>query len=237
MASVTARSGSQAARARSAVQAPRPDRGGVSAIFVDTHLHLEELGDATEVVEQAVAAGVTRLIGMGVTLEHSTNAVRLGHAYQEVWAGVGHHPLEPSEPDFRALRQLATDEMVVVIGEVGLDFEHVGGPHNQLQIERLDEMFDIAINFDLPVSIHNRGASHELLQAISRHKRLRGVMHYFALEWDWAQRFLEVGFYLSFAGLVTRPSRGSARTSSSIADYETRSPTRLRSRRAIRCSR
>src|SRR2546428_7076837 len=211
MASVTARSGSQAARARSAVQAPRPDRGGVGGIFVDTHLHLEELGDGTKVVEQAVAAGVTRLIGMGVNLEHSTNAVSLGHAYQEVWAGVGHHPLEPSEPDFRALRQLATDEMVVVIGEVGLDFEHVGGPHNQLQIERLDEMFDIAINFDLPVSIHNRGASHELLQAISRHKGLRGVMHYFALEWDWAQRFLEVGFYLSFAGLVTRPSRDALR--------------------------
>src|SRR3989442_15962753 len=141
MASVTARSGSQAARARSAVQAPRPDRGGGGGIFVDTHLHLEELGDATEVVEQAVAAGVTRLIGVGVNLEQSTNAVSLGHAYQEVWAGVGHHPLEPSEPDLHALRQLATDEMVVVVGEIGLDFEHVGGPHNELQIERLNELF------------------------------------------------------------------------------------------------
>jgi len=151
-----------------------------------------------------VAAGVTRLIGVGVNLEQSTNAVSLGHAYKEVWAGVGHHPLEPSEPDLHALRQLATDEMVVVIGEIGLDFEHVGGPHNELQVERLNEMFAIATNFDLPVSIHNRGASHELLQAISRHKGIRGVMHYFALDWDWAQRFLDVGFYLSFAGLVTR---------------------------------
>src|SRR2546426_6005467 len=103
---------------------PRPRRSSSASttsrrssdIFVDTHLHLEELGDATKVVEQAVAAGVTRLIGVGVNLEQSTNAVSLGHAYQEVWAGVGHHPLEPSEPDFRALRQLATDEMVVVVG-------------------------------------------------------------------------------------------------------------------------
>ena len=174
-------------------------------------MHLEELGDATKVVEQAVAAGVTRLIGVGVNLEQSTNAVSLGHAYQEVWAGVGHHPLEPSEPDFRALRQLATDEMVVVVGEIGLDFEHVGGPHNELQIERLNALFDIAINFDLPVSVHNRGASHELLHAISGHKGIRGVMHYFALDWDWAQRFLDVGFYLSFAGLVTRPSRDELR--------------------------
>lgn len=162
-------------------------------------------------VEQAVAAGVTRLIGMGVNLEHSTNAVSLGHAYQEVWAGVGHHPLDPSEPDYRALRQLAQDEMVVVVGEIGLDFEHVGAPPNDLQIARLDELFGIATNFDLPVSIHNRGASHELLQAISRHKGIRGVMHYFALDWDWAQRFLDVGFYISFAGLVTRPSRDALR--------------------------
>jgi len=83
--------------------------------------------------------------------------------------------------------------MVVVVGEIGLDFEHVGAPPNQLQIERLDDLFGMAMNFDLPVSIHNRGASHELLQTISRHKGIRGVMHYFALDWEWAQR-LEVDY-------------------------------------------
>src|SRR5207244_5765942 len=51
----------------------------------------------------------------------------------------------------------------------------------------------------------------ELLTAISAHHGLRGEMHYFGLEWDWAQRFLDVGFYLSFAGLITRPSRAALR--------------------------
>jgi TatD DNase family protein len=162
-------------------------------------------------VQQAVAAGVTRLIAVGVNLERSANAVSLGHAYEEVWAGVGHHPLEPSEPDLGAIRQMATDEMVVVIGEIGLDFEHVGGPPNDLQIARLNEFFSIATDLDLPVSIHNRGAAHELLSAIHGHPGIRGVMHYFALDWDWAQRFLESGFYISFAGLVTRPSREALR--------------------------
>ena len=180
-------------------------------MFVDTHLHIDELGNATEVVEQSVAAGVTRLIAVGVNLERSSNAVSLGHAYEEVWAGVGHHPLETSEPDLGALRQLARDEMVVVIGEIGLDFEHVGAPPNDLQIQRLNELFSIATELDLPVSIHNRGASHELLTAIAAHRGLRGVMHYFALEWEWAQRFLDAGFYLSFAGLITRPSREALR--------------------------
>jgi TatD DNase family protein len=159
------------------------------------------------VVEQAVQAGVTRLIAVGVNLERSANAVSLGHAYEEVWAGVGHYPLEADEPNVAALRQLARDEMVVVIGEIGLDFEHVGGPSREIQIQRLDEMFQIASDLDLPVSVHNRGAERELLAAISGHPGLRGVMHYFSLDWEWAQRFLDVGFFLSFAGLITRPSR------------------------------
>jgi TatD DNase family protein len=176
-------------------------------MFVDTHLHIEELGDATEVVQQAVAAGVTRLIAVGVNLDRSSNAVSLAHAYEEVWAGVGHYPLEESEPDLAALDALAKDEMVVVVGEIGLDFEHVGGPHHDLQIQRLNQMFALAVENDLPVSVHNRGAADEVLEAIKSHGGLRGVMHYFALDWESAKKFLDVGFYLSFAGLVTRPSR------------------------------
>jgi TatD DNase family protein len=163
------------------------------------------------VVQQANAAGVTRLIGVGVNLEKSANAVSLGHAYEEVWAGVGHHPLEPSEPDLQALRELARDEMVVVIGEIGLDFEHIGGPGRDLQIQRLNEMFSIATELELPVGVHNRGAESELLAAIAAHGGIRGVMHYFSLDWGWAQKFLDLGFYLSFAGLVTRPSRDDLR--------------------------
>ena len=162
-------------------------------------------------VQQAVAAGVTRLIAVGVNLDRSSNAISLGHAYEEVWAGVGHYPLEESEPDLAALSEMAKDEMVVVVGEIGLDFEHVGGPHRDLQIQRLNEMFSLATENDLPVSVHNRGAAQELLTAISAHRGIRGVMHYFSLDWDWAQRFLEAGFYLSFAGLVTRPSRETLR--------------------------
>ncbi len=158
-----------------------------------------------------MAAGVTRLIAVGVDLERSGTATSLAHAYEEVWSGVGHHPLEAAEPDLGELRRLAQDEMVVVIGEIGLDFEHIGGPLKDIQIGRLHEMFQIATELDLPVGIHNRGAAHELLAAIKSHPGLRGVMHYFALDWEWAQKFLDAGFYLSFAGLITRPSRDALR--------------------------
>jgi TatD DNase family protein len=151
------------------------------------------------------------MIAMGIDLERSRGAVSLANRFQEVLAGVGHYPLELSAPDLDALRHLAADKMVVAVGEIGLDFAHVGGPDREVQQQRLDELFRLALELDLPVSIHNRGADTEIADAISRHRGLRGVMHYFALDWEWAERFLNLGFYLSFAGLITRPSRATLR--------------------------
>ena len=188
-----------------------PSRAFPDASLVDTHLHLEELGDPGEVVQAAVSAGVTRMIAMGVDFERSRLAVSLAHQLSGVWAGVGHHPTDPAQPEMEDLRNLALDERVVAIGEVGLDFEEGGSPPRDVQMQRLDQLFELAVERDLPVSIHNRGAATELAAAIAGHPGLRGVMHYFALEWDWAERFLELGFFLSFAGLVTRPSRNALR--------------------------
>jgi TatD DNase family protein len=163
------------------------------------------------VVAQASAAGVTRLIAMGVDLERSRAAVSLAHRFGQVWAGVGHHPTEIADPELGALRRLAADARVVAVGEVGLDYEHEPSPPRDTQIARLHQLFDLAVDLDLPVSIHNRAAAADLVEAITAHPGLRGVMHYFALEWEWAARFLDLGFHLSFAGLVTRPSRDALR--------------------------
>ncbi len=158
-----------------------------------------------------MSAGVTRMIAVGVDLEHSMRALVLAHRYSGVFAGVGHYPTEASDPDVAALRRLATDDRAVAIGEVGLDFQDSAAPPREVQAERLDALFTLAVELDLPVSIHNRGAATQVAGAIAAHPGLRGAMHYFALEWDWAERFLDLGFYLSFAGLVTRPSRNALR--------------------------
>ena len=162
-------------------------------------------------VGAAVNAGVTRMVTMGVDAARSRTAIALAHHHQEVWAGVGHHPTEPSAPDLEYLRSLMADPRVVAVGEVGLDFVEGGVPPPAEQVSRLHELCALAVDADLPISIHNRGAAAEIAEIIAEHPGLRGVMHYFALEWDWAQRFLNLGFYLSFAGLVTRPSRHALR--------------------------
>jgi TatD DNase family protein len=151
------------------------------------------------------------MIAMGVDVARSRTAVSLANRLEPVWAGVGHHPTEPAAPDIAALRALGAEPRVVAVGEIGLDFEEAGAPPRGTQVERLNELFTMAVELDLPVSIHNRGAAAELVAIIAAHPGLRGVMHYFALEWDWAERFLELGFNLGFAGLVTRPSRKALR--------------------------
>ncbi len=151
------------------------------------------------------------MIAVGVDFEHSQRVLALANHFPQVFAGVGHYPTETPAPDIPALGKLAAHERVVAIGEVGLDFVDANSPARDLQQARLDELFALAVELDLPVSVHNRGAAAEVASAISAHPGLRGAMHYFALEWDWAERFLELGFYLSFAGLVTRPSRNALR--------------------------
>src|SRR4029077_14099605 len=180
VASLGASARSHAAHAGGTLQAPR--RGG-RRIFVDTHLHLEELGDTAEVVRLAAAAGVTRMVAMGVNLEHSRRAVEMASAHDAVWAGVGHYPTEESAPDLEALRALARDQRVVAIGEVGLDYEH-GDISRHDQWSRFEKLCGLAVELDLPVSIHNRGATDEIEKCIHEHPGLHGAMHYFALGWD-----------------------------------------------------
>jgi len=161
-------------------------------------------------VAQAGQAGVTRMIAVGVNAEHNRRAVEMAASLPAVWAGLGHYPTEEPDPDLEQIRALAAGERVVAIGEVGLDFEH-GSVERTVQTSRLDSLFGLAVELDLPVSIHNRGAAREVAELIGAHKGLRGVMHYFALGWRDAEAFLALGFCLSFAGLITRPSRGELR--------------------------
>jgi TatD DNase family protein len=150
------------------------------------------------------------MIAMGTDLERSRRVVDLANEHRQVWAGVGHYPTEEEPPDIDELRGLAIDQRVAAIGEVGLDFEH-GAVTRHEQMVRLDWLCTLAVELDLPVSIHNRGAAPEVAELIGAHPGLRGAMHYFALGPREAEVFLGLGFYLSFAGLITRPSRAELR--------------------------
>ena len=175
--------------------------------LIDTHIHLDDLEDPEAAVAEAREAGVRDVIAMGVDGAGSRRAVAMAESIPGVWAAVGHHPLNQTGPDLAGLGQLASHPRVVAIGEVGLDHadEH-RGPH-EAQEQWLEGCFRLAEKHGLPVCVHTRDSTEEVYEAVRSHPALRGVMHYWVLDWTWARRFLDLGFYISFSGVVTRASR------------------------------
>ena len=154
-----------------------------------------------------MAAGVEAMIAMGVDAASSRRALEMAEAHPALWAAAGHHPLNESGPDLDELRRLAAHPRAVAIGEVGLDRadEHAGPWPDQ---ERwFGDLCDLALELDLPVCVHIRETAAEVHRALAARPGLRGVIHYWSLDADWARRFLDLGFHISFAGTVTRASK------------------------------
>ena len=184
---------------------------------IDTHAHLEMeafAADREAVLERAGAAGLTAIITVGTTLCDAEKAVALAHRHRLVYAAVGIHPHEAAGIDggtYEALRQLARQEKVVAIGEIGLDFFYNHAPR-EVQLRRFGEQLDLAGSLDLPVIVHDREAHAETLAMLeARRGRLQGVLHCFSGDAAMARRCLALGFYLSVAGPVTFPKAAQLR--------------------------
>lgn len=208
-------------------------------MIIDTHCHLDlkefDL-DREAVVKNAAAAGVEKMISVGVDLKSSQRAVELSQKYPEVYAAVGIQPEEvrqyfeeSPDPQFlnprklkidvrTELEKLALNKKVVAIGECGLDYHYLKKRSSSqedlfLNQEKQKDIFrrqlGTAVLLDLPVIIHNREADEDLVNEILRYKntgRLRGVFHCFTASLEFAQQVLDLGFYLSFTGIITYPN-------------------------------
>lgn len=183
----------------------------------DSHCHLdakEFADDRAEVIERARTAGVRYLvvIGSGYGAGDSDSAVDVARAHTDVWATVGVHPHDAAQATPKTwahLRDLARDEKVVAWGEIGLDYHYDRSPRpvqNQVFIEQLE----IALELDLPVSLHVREAATDTLVHLRDFKarydeRLRGIWHCFTENVDTAEEAVDLGFYISIPGIVTFP--------------------------------
>lgn len=180
--------------------------------LVDTHCHLDfERFDADRdaVVARAAAAGVTRIIVPALDLENCPAVLALTEQYAGVCAAVGVHPNSSAgwqDGWIDAIRDFAGHEKVVAIGEIGLDYHWDKSPP-ETQHRALRAQLALAAELDLPVIIHNRESSDDvirLLQASPLRERQRpGVLHSFSAPWETAAAALEMGFYLGFTGPVT----------------------------------
>jgi TatD DNase family protein len=180
--------------------------------LIDTHVHINF--DAFEADLDAVrdrwrASGVVQLVHSCVTPAEFTKTQKLADRFPELFFSVGLHPLDASlwQPDLaRQIRELASsDNRVVAIGEMGLDF--FKADNHQLQSEVFRSQLQIANELDLPVIIHCRDAAITMRQICqefqSEFGQIRGVMHCWSGTPAETQWFLDLGFYISFSGVVT----------------------------------
>jgi TatD DNase family protein len=187
-------------------------------MFIDSHAHIdghEFDADREEVIERARAAGVATILNVGTGDPHSgafERAVELGKANKSIYTAVGTHPHDARHYDDAAeekIKNLVNKERVIAWGEIGLDFHYDNSPRD-VQIEVFKRQLRAARECDLPVVIHTREAEAETID-ILQSTECRGVFHCFSGSMSLAQRAIEIGFMISFSGIVTFKKAGELR--------------------------
>ena len=175
--------------------------------LIDTHAHLDcadYKDDRAAVIARTFAGGVG-VITVGVDLESSEAALKLAQRHKSIWAGVGVHPHEATTFNTQAgemLRKLAADPKVVAIGEIGLDYYRDLSPRST-QRDVFIEQIELANELDLPVIIHNRESTRDMLAILRRRRPKRGVIHSFLGDIDLAREFMDLALYLGIGGPLT----------------------------------
>lgn len=185
--------------------------------IIDTHSHFN-LSQFDKDREAAIARMVEAGVGtfcVGTTHETSRFAVELAQQYQQIWAIVGQHPTEWCEIwDSEVMRKLARSERVVAIGECGLDYyrERERGQKDAQQA-LFRAQIELAIETALPLMLHIRPQSGTmdayddaiaiLKEYSANNPSLTGTAHFFVGDKRVAQEFLDLGFYISFSGVIT----------------------------------
>jgi TatD DNase family protein len=179
--------------------------------LLDTHCHLDEPAfdaDRDAVIERARQAGVVAMLTIGTTAESSEKALRLARSHHDVFAAVGIQPnyvAEEKPSDWEKIVSLASDERVVAIGETGLDRYWDYTPFES-QIEAFDRHLELSRAIGKPFVVHCREAEADVVSRLRNAAAagpLRGVMHSFSGDAATADACVELGLYISFAGMVT----------------------------------
>ncbi|MBI4039441.1 TatD family hydrolase [Candidatus Daviesbacteria bacterium] len=184
-------------------------------MLIDTHAHLEFdsfAKDYLEVIDRARSVGVGIIINVGTTQTASQQAIDLAQKHDYIYATVGTHPIDLGKTvdiDINKMRQLAQSKKVVAIGECGLDYSrpNIKPPHEQEKIFSLQ--IQLAHQLRLPLIIHCREAWNDIFPFLKTQLLAQlappGVFHCFTGNQDQAKAALELGFFISFACIVTYP--------------------------------
>ena len=179
--------------------------------LVDSHCHLDFpslRGDLEGVMERAAAAGIGAMVTICTRVQQFPSILEIAERFENVYCSVGLHPHDAAEEqDLTAARlvELATHDKVVGIGETGLDYHYNKSPHD-IQARMFRRHIAASRELQLPLIVHSRAADGEMveiLQEESSNGAFPGVLHCFSSGPQLAHAALELGFYISFSGILT----------------------------------
>jgi len=186
--------------------------------LIDSHCHLNydySPKSLNEVLQEARDVGVETLVTIGADFSTLNEVQGISEKYPNVYHTVGVHPHEThamTDEDLVVLEKLARHPKCRAIGEIGLDYYYSHSP-KEVQVLRLQQQLDLALKLELPVVIHSRDGEADLYTELAKYAERKtasqplgqqlGVIHCFSGTVEFGQKCLELGFYVSFSGILT----------------------------------
>ncbi|OZG73672.1 hydrolase TatD [Hahella sp. CCB-MM4] len=182
--------------------------------LVDSHCHLDRIdlsevgGSLDEALKEAREKGVTGFLCVDIDLDNFQDVLTIAEKYPDVWCSAGVHPLAKiaaDQLDSDELKRLAlSSDKVIAVGECGLDYYYdADTADNQRQI--FEKQLKVACEIGKPVIVHTREAREDTLALLRKYvpQGLTGVLHCFTESLEMAEAAVDLGFYISFSGIIT----------------------------------
>jgi TatD DNase family protein len=189
-------------------------------MLIDSHAHIQGMdyaGEVEAVIARAHEAGVEKIIVVGGAGDMSSNteAVALAESCADVYATVGMHPHDAKDvaaDELRKIRELTSHSKVIAVGETGLDYYYNHSPHD-VQRRVFIQFIHMARETGFPIVVHERDAANDAAELLRSEgaANIRGVIHCFTGNYEAASAYLDLGFYLSFTGIITFKNAGPLR--------------------------
>lgn len=201
--------------------------------LIDSHAHYDDKrfeaefeGGRSAALKLSFEKGITAIINVATCLENAETTISLARQYENIYAAVGYHPsdcgsLSEEEfiPTLNKIEETAKHKKVVAIGEIGLDY--YWEPYDkERQMFFFEYQLEMAKRLDLPVIVHDRDAHGDCLEAVKRHKGVKGVFHSFSGSAEMAEELLKLGWYISFGGPVSYKNANNVKRAASVVPLD-----------------
>ena len=179
--------------------------------IVDSHCHIDRVdlevfgGSVESMLSHAKELSVNKFLCVCIDLEHFDQVHNLALQHSNIYASVGVHPTEiiSKEPSVEKLLELSSSDRVIAIGETGLDYFRVKKDEADWQRDRFRRHIRASNKSEKPLIIHMRESKEDIIDILQKENAQSGVMHCFAEDWETAKAALDLGFYISFSGILT----------------------------------